>query len=81
MDGGASRPHIILMASISTPCLRVCLLDASSGLCEGCGRTVDEIARWGLMTESERGAIMITLAARMRRIFVGQAHPVQDGAS
>jgi len=29
---------------ISTPCIRVCILDPDTGLCEGCGRTSEEIA-------------------------------------
>ncbi len=28
------------------PCVKICTLDARSGLCLGCGRTLDEIARW-----------------------------------
>jgi predicted Fe-S protein YdhL (DUF1289 family) len=58
------------MARISTPCLRVCLLDPESGLCEGCGRTRDEIARWGQMDEGERLAIMAGLDERMRRLLL-----------
>ena len=31
---------------IETPCVKICTLDARAGLCLGCGRTIDEIARW-----------------------------------
>jgi hypothetical protein len=65
------------MARISTPCLRVCLLDSESGLCEGCGRTRDEIARWGQMSEDERLAIMAGLEERMRRILLADAQPAE----
>lgn len=61
------------MARISTPCLRVCILDPDGGLCEGCGRTRDEIARWGSLTEEERLAIMAGLDARMREVFLAPA--------
>lgn len=57
------------MVRISTPCIRVCLLDPETRLCEGCGRTPDEIARWGRMSEPDRLAIMAGLDARMRRAF------------
>ena len=60
------------MARISTPCLRVCILDPASGLCEGCGRTRDEIARWGGMSEQERLAIMAGLEERMRRLLLDE---------
>jgi predicted Fe-S protein YdhL (DUF1289 family) len=43
---------------IETPCVKVCTLDARTGLCLGCGRTVDEIARWTAMSPSERAQVM-----------------------
>jgi hypothetical protein len=59
------------MARISTPCVRVCLLDPETGLCEGCGRTREEIERWVRFSEEERLAIMAGLEERMRRAFLG----------
>ena len=53
---------------ISTPCIKVCVIDATTGLCTGCGRTLDEIARWGGMSESERLSIMASLPQRMQRL-------------
>ena len=58
------------MTRYSTPCVRVCLIDPETGLCEGCGRTRDEVAEWGRMTEEERLAIMRGLEERMRRAFI-----------
>ncbi len=43
------------------------MIDAASGLCRGCGRTLEEIARWGGMTDSERHAIMDGLKERMQK--------------
>jgi predicted Fe-S protein YdhL (DUF1289 family) len=57
------------MDRISTPCIRVCTLDPETGLCEGCGRTLDEIARWYGLSEDERVRIMRGLEERMRRAF------------
>jgi predicted Fe-S protein YdhL (DUF1289 family) len=39
-------------------------MDAASGLCLGCGRSLDEIARWSAMSRDERRAIMAVLPAR-----------------
>src|SRR5262249_59218709 len=39
---------------IESPCNRVCSLDPASGLCRGCGRSLDEIARWTQMADAER---------------------------
>jgi len=52
---------------ISSPCMRVCAVDARTGLCEGCGRSLKEIAGWGRLSEPERLAIMVELPARMTR--------------
>jgi predicted Fe-S protein YdhL (DUF1289 family) len=53
------------MAAVSTPCIRICILDDALGLCRGCGRTAAEITRWGLMSEEERLAIMRGLQQRL----------------
>jgi len=43
--------------AILTPCTGVCTLDGG-GVCLGCHRTTDEIARWGQMDEGERQRLM-----------------------
>jgi predicted Fe-S protein YdhL (DUF1289 family) len=40
-----------------TPCTGVCRLD-TRGLCEGCLRTGDEIARWSTMDDMQKLWIM-----------------------
>jgi predicted Fe-S protein YdhL (DUF1289 family) len=49
---------------IETPCVKICTLDARQGVCLGCARTVDEIARWGDMSAAERNRIMSELPER-----------------
>jgi uncharacterized protein len=51
--------------TISTPCVKVCVIDPHSALCVGCGRTVAEIAAWTAMSEAERGAVIAGLGPRM----------------
>ncbi|WP_264050931.1 DUF1289 domain-containing protein [Methylobacterium flocculans] len=53
----------------SSPCTKLCILDAATGLCEGCGRTRDEIALWGSMPEPRRRAVMATLEERLRAAY------------
>jgi len=55
-------------ASISTPCIKVCIVDGKNGLCVGCGRTLAEIAAWGGMDEERRRAIMADLPKRLNRL-------------
>ena len=57
------------MSRASSPCIRVCTLDPETGLCEGCGRTREEIGRWYRLPEEERLRIMAELPERMREAF------------
>jgi hypothetical protein len=50
---------------ISSPCIKVCVINPASAICTGCGRTLDEIARWGSMSETQRLDIMRGLPARL----------------
>ncbi len=70
MFGHDSEPK---RAMIETPCINVCTLDAASGRCLGCARTVDEIARWASMGADERARIMDELPARRARAQRGAA--------
>jgi len=51
--------------AIASPCTKVCTIDPRSGLCWGCGRTLDEIARWGSLDDAERSRIMAELPQRL----------------
>jgi len=53
------------MQRISTPCVNICWTDPVHGLCEGCGRTRDEIGSWCFITEEERLALMPQLKERL----------------
>lgn len=53
------------IAMIETPCIKVCRLDDSSGLCVGCGRTIEEVAAWVAMSAPERQRVMAALPARL----------------
>lgn len=55
------------MASMESPCVRICVMDPVSGLCRGCARTLDEIVAWSTMTPDRRRAIMRELDQRMAR--------------
>ena len=49
---------------LPSPCIDVCQMDAASGLCAGCLRTIDEIAGWGRMDDAAKRAIWTQLPAR-----------------
>lgn len=49
---------------VATPCTLVCTMNAATGLCYGCHRTVEEIAGWRGYTDAQRAAIMAQLKGR-----------------
>ncbi len=38
------------MSAISSPCIKVCVIDPVCKLCQGCGRTLQEIAQWSRLS-------------------------------
>ncbi|WP_136650026.1 DUF1289 domain-containing protein [Paracoccus aeridis] len=52
-----------MIAPVPSPCRQLCALDPATRICTGCGRTLDEIARWTSMHPAERQAVMDRLGA------------------
>ena len=53
---------------VPSPCIDVCRMDANSGLCEGCLRTLDEIAGWATATDDAKHLILAAIAQRRVRL-------------
>ncbi len=51
-------------ATVASPCVGVCAIEPQSGWCEGCLRTIDEIAAWGALDDRARREIWKRLPAR-----------------
>jgi hypothetical protein len=49
---------------VKSPCINVCRMDPVTGLCEGCLRSLDEIARWGQTDDDDRRAILNRIERR-----------------
>lgn len=62
---------------MESPCTKVCVIDPSTGLCEGCWRSLAEVAGWAGMTDAERRHIMGELPQRQRRALAG-ARPAAE---
>lgn len=56
------------MSRLASPCIDVCRMDAGSGLCRGCLRSLDEIAAWGGADEAKRIAILAAVARRRQEL-------------
>ena len=42
------------MKNLPSPCISICKLNKSTGYCDGCFRTEDEIALWPSMSEEDK---------------------------
>ena len=50
-----------------SPCINVCRMNPDTGMCEGCYRTLDEIAAWSAMSLEEKRAVLARLPERRAR--------------
>ena len=53
----------------ASPCMSVCRMDAASGLCEGCFRTLDEIAAWSGLDEEAKRAVWRRIVQRITSLL------------
>jgi predicted Fe-S protein YdhL (DUF1289 family) len=56
---------------VKSPCIDVCKMEA--GLCAGCFRTIDEIARWARIGDDEKRQILAAVAQRRSQPDSGAA--------
>jgi uncharacterized protein len=50
--------------AVASPCTSVCIVDAVTGLCCGCFRTLEEIAGWIDLSAAEKRGVIEALDAR-----------------
>jgi predicted Fe-S protein YdhL (DUF1289 family) len=50
--------------SVASPCVNVCRMNERSGLCEGCLRTIDEIALWSRLDDETKREVLALIAQR-----------------
>lgn len=55
----------------ASPCIGVCKLDEETQLCEGCFRTLDEIAGWGEFSCEQKRQVLVDVENRCERILNG----------
>ncbi|PLZ02250.1 DUF1289 domain-containing protein [Burkholderia sp. WAC0059] len=55
--GTAARPP-------RSPCINVCRMNPATGWCDGCLRTIDEIAGWSSFDEAARRAVWLAIEDR-----------------
>ena len=64
------------VAVVASPCIDVCRMDSANDLCQGCLRTLAEIAGWAQMDAAAKRAVWTRLAQRRSEL----AAPLQGPA-
>lgn len=65
MSVGQSKP------TVPSPCIQVCRLDSQQRYCEGCWRTVDEIAAWSGLSNGQKIRLWRELGQRRQGLLGG----------
>jgi predicted Fe-S protein YdhL (DUF1289 family) len=67
-------------AEVASPCNSVCTIDAETGLCAGCYRTLDEIAGWIDLSAEQKRTLLSALLIRRARFHAAMSarHPTGD---
>ena len=50
---------------VPSPCVSVCRMDAARAFCEGCLRTIPEIAAWSRMTDDDKRVVWACIEQRL----------------
>ncbi|TSA09592.1 MAG: DUF1289 domain-containing protein [Comamonadaceae bacterium] len=53
--------------NVPSPCISVCRMNPQSGLCEGCLRSIEEIAQWGEAGDDLKRAILWRIEQRREK--------------
>ena len=43
---------------IKSPCTNICKMSINGKICDGCGRTIEEIINWGYLRDDEKKKII-----------------------
>ena len=65
---------------VPSPCIDVCRMDARSGLCAGCLRTIDEITVWSRRADADKRLVGARIEHR-REALSAQVNAERRAAS
>jgi uncharacterized protein len=59
-----------LPGDLPSPCVSICRMEADSGFCHGCLRTIAEIAAWSRIGDAEKRSIWRAIELRAEAGFL-----------
>jgi len=68
IDRLADRARMVcagLAEDVPSPCVSICKMDPVTQLCEGCCRTLDEIAAWSRLGDESKRRVWELIAQRV----------------
>lgn len=65
---------------VPSPCISVCRMNPANGWCEGCLRTIDEIAAWSAMDDEDKRSVWRALGERRQALAGAAANLAERGA-
>lgn len=54
---------------VKSPCISVCAMDETTGLCQGCYRTIEEIEKWWDLDATQQQEIIEKASEREADMF------------
>jgi hypothetical protein len=73
-DDDRARDTAQVIEPVPSPCINLCRMNPATGLCEGCLRTIDEIASWSRFDDAARRAVWDEIDRRHAGFIADQAH-------
>ena len=74
--GAVDAPDI---APVPSPCIDVCRMNPDTGWCDGCLRTIEEIAGWSSFDDVQKRAIWDSIEVRHAQLMAKLAvHPKES---
>ena len=62
------QTNMLESTAVPSPCNKVCRMDANTGWCEGCFRTLTEIGVWSELIDDDKRLVLLDLEARRRHV-------------
>ncbi len=69
---------MIVPVGLRSPCIAVCRIDVGIGYCEGCYRTIEEIAGWSSLSDDGKRDVWRELRERRARLAPPLPTPPPD---
>ncbi|PXW29438.1 DUF1289 domain-containing protein [Paraburkholderia caballeronis] len=79
-SAASTQGAALLLPAPPSPCINVCRMNDATGWCDGCLRTIDEIAGWSSFDDETKRAVWQAIETRHVQ-WIARRAPNRGGAS